>query len=30
MSVCLCAQINGDVFKRVKWRAGSFGVFSLA
>lgn len=26
----VCVQINGDVFERVKWRAGSFGVFSLA
>lgn len=26
----VCVQINGDVLERVKWRAGSSGVFSLA
>ena len=26
----VCAQINVDVFKRVKGRVGSFGLFSLA
>lgn len=25
-----CVQINGGVHERVKWRAGSSGVFSLA
>lgn len=26
----VCVQINGDVFQRVKYRSGSFTLFSLA
>lgn len=29
-SVCVCVQINVDVFERVKGRVASFGLFSLA
>lgn len=28
--VCVCLQINVDVFERVRGRVGSFGLFSLA
>ncbi len=28
--MCVCVQINVDVFGRVKGRVGSFGLFSLA